>query len=324
MRRVFQSLGSLFALFILFQNSAMDSHAASWHFTATSDVHNAQTAFQHVLAQINTQVSGPGDFHITTGDVVNGDAGIDAAEDLVSLQSAFGPSIIWYTVLGNHDILTPSEVDWFHTHLATIPGLVHPGPTGTSLTAYSFEHRNAHFVVLNEYFDGTNETGTDGDIEDVQYEWLAADLASNKKPIVVVFGHEPAYPVGRHVGDSLDKYTAHRDRFWSLLESNNVAAYLCGHTHVRAVTQITDGKTWEVTNGAAGLDYVQDGYSFVNATVEDHSVRFDTWNGADSGPMSLTSSVTYTSTAHKSIPAANASTTVSKNTGVSTPTMSQP
>ena len=42
-----------------------------------------------------------------------------------------------------------------------------------------------HFVVINEYFDGASDTGTDGDVVNALYIWLDADLSINTKPIVL-------------------------------------------------------------------------------------------------------------------------------------------
>ena len=90
--------------------------------------------------------------------------------------------------------------------------------------------------MSNQYWNGRSKAGSDiassGDIGDGLYNWLKQNLARNKKPVVFIFGHEPVYLKVRHVGDSLDKSPAHRDRFWKLLESTpSVRAFICGHTH---------------------------------------------------------------------------------------------
>lgn len=258
---------------------------ASFRFTVTSDNHAQSDVFREVLSQVRSRAGGPGAFHATIGDIVDG------AGTLATLRSVFGADVPWYVVLGNHDVADPAQVAWFHSYNAVIPGLVRSGPVGTERTAYSFDVEYAHFVVLNEYFDGTSETGTDGDVEDVQYAWLADDLERNTLPIVVVFGHEPAYPVLFHSGDSLDQYPAHRDRFWDLLESRRVAAFISGHTHERAALRRTSGGTWQINVGTAGQDLLVQGYTFLNATVTERSVRFELWSGP-SGAMTLDRSFT--------------------------------
>ncbi len=55
-------------------------------------------------------------------------------------------------------------------------------------------------------------------------------LAQRKKWIIVV-GHEPLYPWGRHVGDSLDANLTNRDELENIFISKNVTAFIAGHTH---------------------------------------------------------------------------------------------
>jgi predicted phosphodiesterase len=133
---------------------------------------------------------------------------------------------------------------------------VRGGPTGSDETCYSFDYFDVHFIVLNEYYDGISDGGADGDVVDELHTWLVNDLEENKKPIVLVFGHEPAYPQPdeesgrlRHENDSLNAYSAHRDRFWSTLENYGVLAYICGHTHNFSIVNI-DG-IWQIDAGHA-------------------------------------------------------------------------
>jgi hypothetical protein len=256
-----------------------------FHFTITADSRAQYANFAHTLSEINARVGGPGDFHISPGDVdpIYG--------NYAQVVTAFGASVTWYPALGNHDIESSSNVVDFRNLCTALPGTIHPGPDGTSLTAYSFDHVNAHFVVTNQYFDGTSETGTDGDMVDGMYNWLAADLNANTLPAVFVLGHEPAYPQNRHVGDSLDQYPANRDRFWSLLESKNVLAFIVGHTHVYSAIQPTSGKTWQIDVGNAGNDTSGDGLTFLDVAVSDCDVRYDIWRGATSGAMTLAQSI---------------------------------
>jgi hypothetical protein len=254
--------------------------ATTFRFTSTSDSHTYYSNFAHVLSEINARVGGPGDFHITSGDAV------PDSDNYAEIVNAFGASVTWYPTLGNHDLESQENIDWLHAYCAALPGTIHPGPDGTSLTAYSFDHFNAHFVVVNEYFYNGLENGIDGDIADDMYNWLAADLNANTQPALFVFGHEPAFPQNRHVGDSLDQYPAHRDRFWSLLEEKNVLAFIVGHTHFFSAVQPNAGKTWQINPGSGGYD-MGDGLAFLDATVSDCDVRYDIWRGGTSGAMTL-------------------------------------
>jgi hypothetical protein len=81
------------------------------------------------------------------------------------------------------------------------------------------------------YYDGKRDRGVNGDVVVELHSWLVADLTSNSKPVVFVFGHEPAFPQPdqdsgriRHQYDSLNANQFNRDRFWSTLVDHGVTA----------------------------------------------------------------------------------------------------
>ncbi len=207
--------------------------------------------FRNACEQLD--YGGPGSFMVSPGD-------IDPPEQtLDTIKKYIGEDYPWYPVIGNHEAETTADMNWlreFNMDGKSLPKIVNSGPTGSIETTYSFDYYNAHFIVLNEYFDGSSDTGTDGDITDSLHNWLVADLDKNTKPVVIVFGHEPAYPQPdkesgrvRHTTDSLNKYAANRDRFWSTLASYGVKAYVCGHTHNYSAVSI-DG-IWQIDVGHA-------------------------------------------------------------------------
>ncbi|MFG0252488.1 MAG: DNRLRE domain-containing protein [Phycisphaerales bacterium JB038] len=220
-------------------------------FTATSDTRSSTGPgeFPLVLADI-TATGGPGAFMVCPGDI-DPPQNVDAA-----LDAKFGAGFDWYPVVGNHEAETPADMPWIRNEHGHLPHLVREGPVGCETTTYAFEFGNAHFAVINEYFDGTSDVGTDGDICDELYAWLEADLLQNTKPWVFVVGHEPAYPQpdmhwgdARHVGDSLDQYPARRDAFWALLAGHNVSAYLTAHTH--RYSRYLQDDVWQIDTGQA-------------------------------------------------------------------------
>jgi hypothetical protein len=209
---------------------------------------------------------------------------------------------LWYPVVGNHELPgagnEPSlgtNMDWLRMYdydangTGTPPDIVNFGPSGCPETTYSFDYGNAHFVVLNEYCDSGGDTITDGDVPDHLYDWLAADLAATGREHTFVFGHEPAYPQPdadngrlRHVGDSLDKYPAHRDRFWDLLRSEGVVAYICGHTHNYSAVRI--GKVWQLDAGhARGAGDTLAPSTFLMIHVDGGQVTFDVYRDDHDG-----------------------------------------
>ncbi len=198
--------------------------------------------------------AGAGAFMIIPGDV-------DPQQETVqwTIEQYIGKSYPWYLAVGNHEAETPADMKWlrgYNKNGNSLPSIVNSGPQGCKETTYSFDYENTHFVIINEYYDGQNDAGTDGDIVDALYEWLAADLAMTKKQHIFVIGHEPAFPQPdvdngreRHVGDSLDEHPANRDRFWKLLSDRGVVAFICGHTHNHSAVNI-DG-VWQIDVGHA-------------------------------------------------------------------------
>ena len=185
---------------------------------------------------------GAGAFMVSPGD-------IDPVEDVSwTIRTYIDSAYLWYPVVGNHELPGDGHETYYGANMDTLRGLnaggnalphiVNIGPVGSEETTFSFDYESVHFVVINEYYDGSSDIGADGDVLDSLFYWLQDDLAATAKPIIFVFGHEPAYPQpdayngrSRHVGDSLDKYPVRRERFWDLLAAHGVAAYVCGHTH---------------------------------------------------------------------------------------------
>ncbi len=267
--------------------------AGSWHFTVTADPRGHHDLFGDTLDAINTLAGGPGPFHVTAGDIDN-----TIPENRAVIDTKFGASAVWYPVIGNHEEETPADMTWLRDEYDNGNGLRTPlkdftnqnGPIGTVETTYSWDYLNAHFVVLNQYWNGGTAAGsdvaTDGDVVPALRTWLADDLVANTQPYVFVFGHEPAFPYNRHVGNSLDAYPANRDAFWAVLEQYDVHAYVCGHTHVYSTHQGDKdhvGNVWQIDVGAAGNG---DDETFLSVVLNDLEVRYDVYDNS-SGAWAL-------------------------------------
>lgn len=199
----------------------------------------------------------------------------------------------WYPIVGNHELPGQGRESAFGANLAWLNaydyGAVNPGPTGCPTTTYSFDYANAHFVVLNEYCDATGDAATDGDVPDHLYNWLAADLAATDREHLFVFGHEPGYPLPdadngrlRHTSDSLNAHPTRRDRFWALLRSAGVRAYICGHTHNFSAA-LMDG-VWQVDAGhARGVGDSGARSTFLMVYVDGGLVRFHAYRDDAAG-----------------------------------------
>ena len=175
-----------------------------------------------------------------------------------------GYNIPVYIAIGNHEIVGERSEDIFRS----IFKMPENSPFGLKELVYSFDHKNAHFVILD-----TNIYKKFHRLGKTQLDWLKKDLASNKKELVFAFGHEPAYPVGSHKGSSLDAFPAERDEVWSVFQENKVDMYFCGHEHLynRSINQ---GMLQVITGGAGARPNVssKDGgfYHFVIVDVKDN------------------------------------------------------
>ena len=235
---------------------------------------------------------GGGAFMVSPGD-------IDPPNDVRwTITSTLGATYTWYPVVGNHELPGAGQESYSGSNMDLLRsydyGAVNPGPAGCPETTYSFDYQTAHFVVLNEYCDSGGDTVTSGNVPDHLYDWLVADLSATDRTHIFVFGHEPAYPQPdadngrvRHVGDSLDQYPAHRDRFWNLLRDEGVVAYICGHTHNYSAIEV-DG-VWQLDAGhARGKGDTGARSTFIMVNVDASGVTFKTYrDDANGGSYAL-------------------------------------
>ena len=139
----------------------------------------------------------------------------------------YNASIGVYPIRGNHDLVNdPDGAAWASVFGAAVPT---NGPAGEVGFTYSFVHKNALFIGLDEYVVPHR----------VNQPWLAEQLAANRLPHVFVFGHEPAFKALH--ADCLDDYPAGRDAFWTSLADSGVVLYLTGHDHFYDHVRIDDG-----------------------------------------------------------------------------------
>jgi len=201
------------------------------------DLPGLQNALSFIAAQQVDFIIVPGDYSSLRETYNNGYAEMGF---VVSSEKESNMQDVYY-ILGNHDD-PASGSNFFQKMIA--PYYPDNGPDDAHRgTIYSFDRGNAHFVATNQYWNYRS-----GGYTDAQLSWLKRDLHSSQQYFKFVIGHEPAYPMDRHVGNSLDADPEMRDRFWNILADNGVSAFLCGHTHHlsviknRGVYQINAGQ----------------------------------------------------------------------------------
>jgi len=221
---------------------------------------------------------GAGAFMISPGDLdVHPPSAI---RDMI--DQVLGEDYPWYPVLGNHDPESPSTMRYLREYNQTVPNVVNRGPEGCETTTYSFEWADTHFVVLNQYYDGVKDWGLEGEIVPELMAWLEADLRTNTKPHIFVFGHEPLVSMPdmdngriRHQGDSLDADPENAFRFHQLLLKYEVDAYICGHTHGTSYAKING--LWQLDPGHARgreeASYADAMYAAIQTAIDDGRKR---------------------------------------------------
>ncbi|HAZ11001.1 MAG: hypothetical protein A2047_00485 [Omnitrophica bacterium GWA2_41_15] len=183
------------------------------------------------------------DFIVVTGDMITGSAKSSIHGNRLKkwkgIIERYG--IPFYIGVGNHEI----ESEMSENIVRSIFEMPENGPDGFKELAYSFDYKNAHFIMLDtEAFNNFHAIG------ETQLKWLKEDVEKNQKKTIFIFGHDPAYPVYNHIGSSLDKYAVERDKLWGIFKKYKVSAYICGHEHLYNMS-IHDG-VYQIISGGGG------------------------------------------------------------------------
>ena len=205
--------------------------AAPWKFVMTGDGRGLSVldpVNTSIMSEIVTAIVAENpDVLIFPGDLVY--AGNEAAfrQWTNVVAPVYSAGIGVYPVRGNHDVVNDADgTGWTNVFGASLPT---NGPAGEIGFTYSFVHKNALFVGLDQYIT----------LHRVNQPWLNEQLVANQLPHVFVFGHEPAFKAFHY--DCLDDYPAERNAFWTSLADSGAALYLTGHDHFYDHSRIDDG-----------------------------------------------------------------------------------
>lgn len=205
---------------------------------------------------------------LLVGDIINAEstaAGVRQQWSNINLAiGGLAPGVILPTV-GNHETNGLKTVlPYFNEAFPKLPS---NGPEGYKGITYSYDVGSVHFVsITSEHPTRFHFLGEE------QLNWLDRDLTANKKPYIFVFSHDPAYPVGPHVGSSLDAYPKDRDLLWRIMIKHKVTAYVCGHEHLynrsqrSGLTQLVIGTSGSAIYGGYGGEFYH--YGVFKATQQ--------------------------------------------------------
>jgi hypothetical protein len=117
--------------------------------------------------------------------------------------------------------------------------------TDQSSLTYSFNYKDAHFVVIS--------TDPAGLVSSPPANWVASDInsahANSAIKHIFAFGHKPAYSYDGSVGNGI--IFANRDIFWSALDNAKAEGMFSAHNHTYKASRPTN-KTWMVIAGHGG------------------------------------------------------------------------
>lgn len=170
-------------------------------------------------------------------------------------RTAGGFSKPLYLVIGNHELRGGTREEF--VRFFGLPG-----------TSYSFDHRDAHFVLLDN---------ADGTLPPERLRWLDEDLAAHPKGergirFLVVGMHYPPrtdelFPHG--TGKRYEKQSA---ALLTILRRRKIDLLLAAHEHMHHVED-WGGIRLIVTGGAGAPMYPFQFFGFYRVRLEDHTVR---------------------------------------------------
>lgn len=204
-RNAFKKIGAVFAI-LLFAADAF-----GWSFAFTADSHDDRSGlFARVLSTVHRSDM---EFLVHGGDITEQGKAQEWDRFLEAIASFRKPL---YPVIGNRDRIGQGAGERFARRFG-LPG-----------TSYSFDHKDAHFAVLdNAGLSLTEQT----------LAWLDRDLAAHPKgengtAFLVVAMHVPPATGEIHPHGTLPGYEERSRKLLRILKKHRVDAVLAGHEHM--------------------------------------------------------------------------------------------
>jgi len=136
---------------------------------------------------------------------------------------------------------------------------------------YSFDYGNCHFIILDNAFKG--------DFNAKQYAWLKNELEQNKKKLLFVVFHKPAFDPSEIFPDYVMDERQIAEELQSLFERYQVKSVFSGHLHCYAKA-IRGGVTYIIAGGAGSPlhlpNYLGGFHHYMKITVNGEKVRDST------------------------------------------------
>ncbi|MBI3414408.1 MAG: metallophosphoesterase [Verrucomicrobia bacterium] len=172
----------------------------------------------------------------------------------LSIYGAHMRSTPYYFALGNHDLYSGVEsyLNTFYLPTNNIPASDHFLAGTSPKHYYSFDHGDAHFVVLFVPFQNQYRLT----VGDAQYQWLTNDLARTAKPWKIALFHIAMNSSSAHRFDDLDLNGTRdnldiRDTLLPVFSRYGVQLVLNGHEHLYERFNPTNG-VHAITSGGGG------------------------------------------------------------------------
>ena len=175
-------------------------------------------------------------------------------------------TVPYFLTVGNHDI--HSKVPFSgkkYLEQVDLPG---------KELYYSFVAGNSLFIVLDSSIEGQEKK-----IVGEQRMWLESVLRNSSQKHKFVFVHHPLYPeksIGRHHGNSMDRYKEQRDDLQALFVKHKVSLVFAGHEHLY-LRNTFDGIPHIITGGGGAPLYSAEEESgfphLIRVTVDEDKVK---------------------------------------------------